>query len=205
MSVAFLVTCISQGICQQDSLIERIKTAYDGSATLTTSFDLRILWKVREKEETRHGTIILGQNDRFHIELGTTSWICDGRTVWQYDKSASQVIVKPLAGVDLSMLPSHAVSAYLSKYPLRRKAERGSSVVYEWIADSFSQEKKTEASLVRIDVDAKKAIVKKLFVIDKNGNESTYAFHATSAGAAVPKHSFEFSIPKGASVLDESK
>jgi outer membrane lipoprotein-sorting protein len=204
-SVAIIVTCISQGICQPDQLIDRIKASYGGSATLVTSFDLHILWKVREREETKHGKIILAPGDRFRIELDASQWVSDGTTLWQYDKATSQVVIRLLAKVDLSMLPSHAISGYLSKYSFRRTAEAGTSVAYEWSADSLPPGAKADASFIRVDVDVKKAVVKKLFVVDKIGNESTYTFRRTSAGSGVPAHSFDFALPKGASVLDESK
>lgn len=204
-AAVIFAACAAYGICQADDLIDRVAAVYNGSTTLAASFDLHILWKVREKEETKHGKIILAPGDRFRIELDASQWVSDGTTLWQYDKATSQVVIRQLAKVDLSALPSHAIKGYLSKYSFRRTAAAGSPAVYEWSADSLPAGAKADASFIQIDVDAKKAVVKKLFVVDKNGNESTYTFRGTSAGSVVPAHSFEFALPKGASVLDESK
>jgi len=42
---------------------------------------------VREKTDNMHGSVVLAPGDRFRADLGTTLWVSDGTTLWQYDKA----------------------------------------------------------------------------------------------------------------------
>ncbi len=189
--------------CQDGGLLDRIKARYEGTSSLYARVDLHIRWKVRETEETKHGSILLAPENKFRIELGTSQWVSDGATVWQYDKAIRQVVIMPLSAVDNSMLPSHAITAYCSRYPLKETSAAGRDETLEWRADSQAIATGATAKLVRIIADRKSAAVKQLFVIDKMGNESTYSFTGIAFGRAAPAGAFMFNVPKGARVLDQ--
>ena len=199
----FLFAGFSQS--QDTDLLSRVRKNYDGQTSLNTSFDLAIFWKVREKEEKKSGKIIVSSGDRFHIDLDKSSWVSDGKTVWQYDKSISQVVVKPVSSFDPNQLPSHIVTQILVKYPFRIVENKGGTAVFAWQADSTSPANRVAARSVRFTVDAKAAIIQELAMIDKTGNESTYRFHGTAIGGSAPKNAFTFDIPKGARVVDSQE
>jgi outer membrane lipoprotein-sorting protein len=203
-TIAFLL-CVAAAscFCQQGTLLDRIKANYSGQTPLSASFDVHILWKVREKEETRHGSIVLAPGDRFRIQLGSGLWVSNGKTLWQYDQTLGQVVIKQLTSADNALLPSQAVSRYCSSYPLAAKAAQGTNAVFEWKADTASAGQNAEVLLVRIVADQKTGAIVRLFVIDKTGNESTYSFAKTALGKAAPAKTFEFDVPKGARVLDQ--
>jgi outer membrane lipoprotein-sorting protein len=188
--------------CQETGLLGRIKENYSGNEPLSASFDLHIAWKIREKEETKHGSIVLAPRDRFRIELGSGLWVSDGTTLWQYDKTIGQAVIKSLSSLDNSMLPSHAITKYCSEYPLAPKAGSGANEVLEWKADTQAA-KAAEVVYVSITADKKTGAVRRLVVVDKNGNESAYAFGHVVFGRAAPPQTFIFEVPKGARVLDQ--
>jgi outer membrane lipoprotein-sorting protein len=200
-----LVLCLfaASGFGQQNTLLDRIKAKYGVGTSLSASFDVRILWKVREKEDTKQGTLVVAPGDKFRVELGGSVWVSDGATLWQYDRATSQVVIKQLASVDNGMLPSHALMAYCSKYPLSPVKSTGADAVLEWKADTGATAKQTEVSLVRITASDATAEVKKLFIVDRTGNETTYSFRGTVVGKTAPQKTFTFVVPKGARVLDQ--
>ncbi len=175
---------------------------YDGSVCLTTSFDLSIDWKIREKKENKQGKIQLAPDNKFNVSFGSGQWVCDGETFWQYDSKLSQVVISKLTAIDQSSLPSGLIAKYLSSYPLAAKLPNKNETVFEWSAGNGSIPAKGEARKVVLTVDNKKATVLRLFVIDKSGNESTYSFHGTSFSKQNPAL-FSFSIPKGARIIDQ--
>jgi outer membrane lipoprotein-sorting protein len=124
-------------------------------------------------------------------------------TLWQYDKTIGQVVIKPLSSLDNSMLPCRAITKYFSEYPLAATAASGASEVFEWKADSQAAAKETDVVFVSVTADKKTSVVKRLVVIDRSGNESTYAFATTVFGKALPPKTFTFQVPKGARVLDQ--
>jgi outer membrane lipoprotein-sorting protein len=198
----FVCTTVSFSICQETGLLSRVAKNYSGDVSLSASFDVKILWKIREKEETKHGKIICAPGDRFRIELGDSRWVCDGTTLWQYDKTAGQVIIRRLSSCDQSQLPSRMLSKYLTRYSFKEQGTKGTSTVFAWTVDTAATQNKGEAQRITFTVHNKNAVVQELVVVDKSGNESSYTFHATTFGKQ-QSSAFSFGIPKGARVLDE--
>ena len=189
--------------CQQERLIDRIKQNYSGTTTLSASVDIRIVWKVREKTDNMHGSIVLAPGDKFRVDLGTTLWVSDGATLWQYDKAVSQVIITALANNGNAMIPSRMVADYCTKYPLTASKNKEGYDVLEWKADSASGPQSGGVSYVRITALGKRAVVRELFIIDSHGNETTYAFKSATWNGTIPKNAFAFEVPKGARVIDK--
>lgn len=189
--------------CQQNPLVDKIRRNYSGATTLSAAVDIRIVWKVREKTDNMHGSIVLAPGDRYRVNLGNTLWVSDGATLWQYDKSLSQVVISALSGNNNSMLPSKVLTDLCSKYPLKPSKSPSGSDVLEWKADSAKGAAGGDVSFVSITADRKTALVKRLVVIDRCGNESTYSFSKTALGGPAPAGAFEFVPPKGARVLDQ--
>lgn len=204
INTCFILTLLAAGcFCQQESLVDRIIQNYNGTTALSATVDIRIVWKVREKTDNMHGSVVLAPGDRFRADLGTTLWVSDGTTLWQYDKALSQVVISALAGSDNAMLPSKVVADFCSKYPLKALKNKAGYDVLEWMADSASGVRAAGVSYVRITALGKRAVVQELFIIDANGNETTYAFKKTEWNGNVPKNSFAFDVPKGARVIDK--
>jgi outer membrane lipoprotein-sorting protein len=198
-----MCSAVSISICQDTGLLSRVAKNYGGTVSLSTNFDVTIFWKVREKQEIKHGKIVCAPGDRFRIELGDSKWVSDGTTLWQYDKTVSQVIIRRLASCEGSQLPSRMLSKYLTMYSFKEQKGKGNNTVFGWALDSTAAPQKGEARRISFTVDPKNAAVKELMVVDKSGNESTYSFRATAFGAAARASAFSFDIPKGARVLDE--
>jgi outer membrane lipoprotein-sorting protein len=201
-ALVFFASCLPC-FCQQNRLVDRIRQNYSGATTLSSTVDIRIVWKMREKTDNMRGSIMLAPGDRYRVDLGNTLWVSDGATLWQYDKALSQVVVTSLSGNNNSMLPSKVITSYCSKYPLKASGSTSGNDVLEWKADTTAGANGGDVSFVSITADRKTAAVKKLFVIDKSGNESTYSFSRTALGRSAPAGTFEFVPPKGARVLDQ--
>jgi outer membrane lipoprotein-sorting protein len=202
-SVILIITLWAlSGLSQPVPLIDRIKANYSGKTALSTDVDLHIEWKVREKQENARGTIVLAPGDKFRASLGNLLWVSDGSTLWQYDKELSQVVIKPLANIGASMLPSQAIVIYCSKYSFILTKGPGNDAVLEWKADSLSSPQEHGALRIRITADNARAAVKQLLIVDASGNETTYTFGHTRFGKAVPAKTFTFIIPEGVRILD---
>jgi outer membrane lipoprotein-sorting protein len=182
--------------------MKTVRTLYSEKTPIETTFDLHILWKVREKEETKSGRLCLAPGDKFRAELGTASWICDGQTYWETSRDGNdvQVVIKRAADVDLSMHPSQVLRRYLAKFVFRLKEQKGGLTKVEWAADSLSETAQTAG--IGLSIETKTGVIMALHIVDKNGNESDYQFKKTKIPAKLPDNAFEYAIPKGASILD---
>lgn len=188
--------------CQEPAIMKTVRRLYNGQTPLEARFDLHILWKVREKEESKTGKIVLAPGDKFRVELGASTWVCNGRTYWEAsrDGNAVQVVIKGPSEIDRSTLPLQVVQTYLKNHGYTLKETLGPLTIVACTADSAS--KTPDAERVELSVDSKTGIIKTLLVVDKNGNESAYRFKKTEFPANIPASAFDYAIPKGASILD---
>lgn len=182
-------------------IVETIRAQYSGSQTLVTEFDLTILWKVREKQESNSGRMQLSPGDKFRVQLGPTTWVCNGQTVWQYSSRNKQVIIKRLLDFDMSSHPSQMLATYVNDYDYEVLEDTERQVILQWQAGE--DEKKAFYRSITIYYDKRAKAVSSLILVDRHGNESTYRFKRTVFGQEIPRETFEFEIPKGAHVLDE--
>jgi outer membrane lipoprotein-sorting protein len=200
VEAVFFIYALASG--QEPSFMKTVREMYNIKTSLETKFDLHILWKVREKEETKSGKIVLAPGDKFRVELGPALWVSNGETYWQSEKDdrGTQVVIKRLADVNIAMHPSHVLNRYVGDYSYRLKEEKDGIAVVEWAADSLSNQ--PEATVIRLSIEKKSGKITALFVVDKSGNESTYAFKKTRFTAHAPEKMFDFSPPPGASIID---
>jgi len=190
---------------EEPAIMNTVRSLYSDKTAIETSFNLHIFWKVREKEETKAGRMYIAPGEKFRVELGSAAWVCNGETFWQSskDENGEQVVIKRLADVDVASYPSHLLSNYLGKYRYVMKETKGGVTVVEWKADTVSHS--SEAACIRLSIDSKSGVIEKLFIIDSNGNESEYTFKKTKFGPRLPGKTFEFIVPKGASIIDMRK
>ena len=190
---------------QEPAIMKTVRSVYNGNTSLQTSFTVHIIWKVREKEETKNGKFFLAPGDKFRAEMGEAAFISDGETYWQVtrDDKGEQVVIKRLSDVDLAALPSRVLSTYLDKYIYRLKEEHGGETIVQWKADSASSS--GDVVEIRMSIARKSGAVTKLFVVDKSGNESAYTFNKIKIGVKLSPSLFTYALTKGASVIDMRK
>jgi outer membrane lipoprotein-sorting protein len=181
-------------------ILDQIRAKYTAKTTVDADFNVSIYWKVREKTETKSGHLCFAPGDKFKAELDNTTWVSNGQTFWQYSSANNQVIIKNLIDVDLSSHPSQILSTYLTKYTYKIKEENEKQAVLIWTADSAAA--KNFYQSITLWAEKADASVTKLVVIDRQGNESTYQFKKVKFGIAIPPNTFEFEVPKDASILD---
>lgn len=187
---------------QENAVISALKKKYNEKTPLELTFDLDIFWKVREKHEKKSGSLHLMPGDKFRLAIGSTEWISDGHTYWQYNEKTSQVIIKSLLDVDLSMHPSQVIKTYLG-YSYKVKSDDAKQAVLTW--STADPDRKKTYKAITLWVNKKKNTIEKIRAVDKNGNESTYTFKKTEAGVQFPSTLFEFEVPKGVDILDTRK
>ncbi len=185
---------------EADQLISRIKSNYSANKGLKVDFDMEIFWAVREKTEENQGTLFLMPGDKFRLEVGNVTYVCDGVTYWQYSKNSSQVIVKNLLDVDLSMHPSQVLSTYLDDFTYAVDSQDEKNARLSWKPENDQANTRTKS--ISVDIDKQQGTLKQIEIIDKSGNRTRYRFNKTKLNVDIPDDRFTFQIPEDARVLD---
>lgn len=182
-------------------LLSLLRKNYNPETPLSAKFSLTIYWSVREKEEKKKGTIILAPGDRFRITLGSETFVSNGETFWQYSPTTNQVVVKRLADVDRTALPSRILDRSIAGYPFREVERKKDLVRLAWKSDSAG----APYSHIVVWVQETDGTISRCVMTDRNENTFTYVFSATTFGKNISKERFEFELPKNARIIDMRK
>jgi outer membrane lipoprotein-sorting protein len=199
ISISLIFLGLSQLVtaAPDNSLLTQLKKKYSTSSTIKADVQLKVWWQVREKEETKKGSLLLTSGDKFRVTLGNEIFVSDGATCYQYHTVTKLLQIKNLRDIDKSMLPSHIITSFIATYPLKEGSRTDKEVHLVWKADSSSSPYKS----IDITVDSKNNM-KSLVLTDSNDNVFTYTFSKTEFGGTVPKGAFEFETPSDAQVND---
>jgi outer membrane lipoprotein-sorting protein len=197
IAMGFFTPCVAAGEVSSP-LLALMRKKYDPAQSISTDYSLSIYWSVREREEKRRGSIKLDSGDRFYITTGDESFVSNGTTYWHHVAKARQVVVKNLADVDLSTLPSQLFARFIVSCPFKKQGSRKglAELVYE--SDSAGVPYRS----IRVWVGENDGLIAKCKMTDRNGNTFTYTFSATRLGKKLPGRSFEFAIPKNAQIVN---
>jgi outer membrane lipoprotein-sorting protein len=179
-------------------LLSLLRSNYSPGTALSTKFTLTIYWNVREKEEKKKGRIWLAPGDRFRVEIDNETFVCDGGTFRHFSAGTNQLVVRRLADVDSSTLPSQIFAKYVASFPFSEVERKKGTAVFAWRCDSGE----TRYREIRITADEKGRRITRCVCTDHNGNTFTYDFKATVFGGKQPKERFEFDAPEDARVVD---
>jgi len=203
MNRSILQSCAALALCASIAgagIVADLRTKYGTQNTIDTEVRLDIFCKIREKWESSEGHFIIASGDRFNISLGTTSWICNGQTLWQYNTANSQVVIKRLLDVTPASHPARILTHYLNDYTYTVSTPSRRSTLLTWRADTTDTD--SFYRTVTVTVDSEKQVVSSIALVDKNGNESTYTFKKTRFNEPVAPQTFIFTPPEDAHVLD---
>jgi outer membrane lipoprotein-sorting protein len=179
-------------------ILSLLRKNYGPEASLSTKFTLTIYWNVREKEEKKRGKIVLAPGDRFRVTIDKETFVSDGETFRHYAAGANQVIIKNLADVDRSTLPSQIFTRYITAYPFREVGRNKGVVRFSWKSDSG----KTRYREIGVDVQEKGGRITRCVLTDNNGNLFTYTFSSTVFAKKFAQEGFAFNAPKNTRIVD---
>jgi outer membrane lipoprotein carrier protein len=180
------------------SVLPIIRKNYNPESALSTRFTLTIFWSVREKREITKGTIALAPGNRFRVQTDAETWVSNGQTFWDYTPGSGQAVIKRLADVDQSSLPSQLFSRYVAELHFQETAQRGGFAELSWQSDSA----KTPYASITIRARVQSGRLEQCVMTDHEGNTFTYVFSATEFGRKFSRETFEFAIPKSARIVD---
>ncbi len=191
-----IMTLVSLSSAETNSLTKLLTKVE--TTPVEMKFDLKIFWAVREKEETKKGHLYLNGNDNsFNITLGTTQWISDAITVWQYSSRSDQVLIQDFLEVNLSMHPSTLFETFKSK-TFTLQSKKGKLETYHWKSTIADDEYKD----IIITIDSKKESIKSIIMTDSDDNKSTYTFNKVSFTKTLEEKLLTFTPTEDMYVID---
>lgn len=111
------------------NIIKKASAKMSGTVAFTVTV---VNYDANKKETFRQNADILYNAPRYRVKAGSLEIYCDGKSVWQVNKQAKEVVVSPIADSDDDLTnPARLLANYSKNYRAKfiREEKDGTSVI----------------------------------------------------------------------------
>ncbi len=182
-------------------IVSKLQQRYDGITAISADFTQEVSLNIQGKPQVSEGTVFLkkpGKMKWLYTSPTRDELVSNGKTIWVFERDLNQVIERPLEGNS-----SLATDFLTGVGNLRRDFEitlaRENGGIYR--LGLIPLEPQPNVKKFYMELDKTKFIVVKTIVEDYFGNVTTVSFRNIKLNGPVEDSFFEFSPPKGATVV----
>lgn len=178
-------------------LLKRIVEKYGKSSGITVRFS------EKGDGESNKGTLSFRGKDRFKLDLGNRTVICNGKTIWVYTASEKRVTIDNYHANKNSMTPEF----FLTGVPANAAAtiiETNGNIARLALspAPGSGDEAWGFISKVLLDVDKGDTRITRIEITDANSARRIITVQSLAFDARIPDGAFNFTPPEGTTVVD---
>jgi outer membrane lipoprotein-sorting protein len=171
-------------------ILDDISKTTKSYKTITTDYSLIITNKDKKQTDKQTGKIQV-KGTKFRLEIPGNSILCDGKTVWTFNKEANEVSIKNYEpSADDALDPTKIFTMYENGYKYKfDKEEAGLTIIN--LYPSVKPEKK-KFHTIKLFVDKPKKQVKKMIMLMKDGGTQTYELKTLTPNLDILENQFVF-------------
>lgn len=196
------------GAIDGPEVIERVQKQFDKLRTLSARFEKRHFWKLVDQTQSVKGHLHVEKPNRFRLESEIRTVVTDGKTAWSYDPQNEQVLLNDYVAVeddrsyekllfDLVLLGGYEdrfTPTYVSEEKVRGKRCH--------VVDLRSKDQGAYIETVRLWIDRKEWLVRRVEYQNINGDVTTYELDQLKRNKKLKEGVFRFVAPEGVEVVD---
>jgi len=153
-------------------ILDDVSKATKAYKTITTEYILTVTNKEKKQTDKQTGKIQVKGN-KFRLEITGNTIICDGKTVWTYNKAANEVSIKNYEpDANDAMDPTKIFTMYENGFKYKYDKDEAKLTIIN-LYPSVKPEKK-KYHTIKLYIDKAKKQVKKLTMLMKDGGTQTY-------------------------------
>jgi len=185
-------------------ILDEVSAKFKTYKSVKANFTLKIENAAGKAQGTKTGAVQM-KGAKYRVALDGQDIICDGKTIWTYDKAAKEVQISTLDNSSGSITPQKLFTNFYDKdflYILNEEKKVGAKTIQVIELTPIDKSKPFFKVLIEVDKAAKTIISTKVF--EKNGNRYTYSVSSMTTNAEIPDASFSFDPKKfpGVEVID---
>lgn len=164
------ITHTSSGATDQAANTVLKKAANKMSGTVSFTISL-ISYDSNKKETMKQKVTVLYNSPRYRVRAGEIELYCDGKSVWQLNKSAREVVVTNLSDDDDDITnPAKLLKNYSKNYKAKfiREEQDGTAII------DLQPHKSKSYHKIRLFIDAKTGLLKKMEQHNFDSSRSEY-------------------------------
>jgi outer membrane lipoprotein-sorting protein len=153
---------------------------------------------------TKKGTVVM-QGNKYHVSMSGLEIFSDGKTSWNYDKSANEVTVNGVDGSPNAMTPQKLFTNFYDKdffYKLNGEKKINGKTVQE--IEMTPTDKTRPFHKVYVYVDKATNTISSARFLEKSGNRYSYTITSLKPNASAADAQFAFDKKRypGVEVVD---
>jgi chaperone LolA len=185
-------------------ILDAVSAKFKTYKTVKANFTLKVENSAGKAQGTKTGTLSM-KGMKYKVLITGQEIICDGKTIWTFDKSANEVQVSTLDNSAGNITPQKLFTNFYDKdflYIQNEDVTRAGKVYQVIELTPIDKTKPFFKVQIEVDKVAKSIVSTKVF--EKNGNRYTYSINSMSTNADIPDSTFVFDPKKypGVEVID---
>lgn len=215
MKKIFIALCsllvLSANSQEQDpkakAILDDLSKTTKSYKTITSDFVLTMFNKDKKQIEKQVGKVVV-KGQMFKLDIPGNNIVCDGKTIWNYNKDAKEVTIKTFDPANNDQLnPSKIFTIYESGFKYKYVAEEKVGTVVCHAIDLYPtvDQQKKKYHTIKIYIDKTKKQVVQMKVLNKDGGYSVYDIKGLKPNLAIPDATFTFDTKpfKPDQIIDE--
>lgn len=185
------------------SVLKDMRENYKKIKTLKADFNEVFEWAMTGEKIQREGFLYVTDDDKFRIETPEQHLVCDGDAIYRHNISRAQVIIEPMSEEGDNMLPRRLMLRFADDFQattMTKQAVDGQAGLRLDLVPNSSEE--VMLSEVTLWITEQDMIVRRLKVIDLNGNSTTYLFSNIEVNTPQGSDYTKFITPDGVELFD---
>ncbi len=189
-------------------IIERLQQRFGKLKTLQADFQKRHYWKLVDQTQEVKGRLVVEKPNRFLLESNVQTIVTDGKTAWSYDPSSAQVLLSDYSVVDQDqsyeklLFDLILLGGYDARFTSELEGEERVQGKRCHLLTLTPKEKDAYVNRVRLWVDRKAWLVRKVEYRNINADETTYLLSDLKENKRTKDETFRFEAPEGVEVVD---
>lgn len=198
LSAAFAVAATVQAFAQDSQkILDELSRKAKSYTSITADYSSRLLDKKSAIDLTESGTVKVKGN-KYFLDLPSYTIICDGQTVWTFEKENNTVLIDNLADVEAGgMNPNEMFRIWEKgfKHEYKETKNEGGREVY--LINLYPTDPKSKPfHTIQLFVDKAKMEVLRLKLMNRDGSEITYTIKTFKPNAEIMDATFRFDKAK---------
>lgn len=190
-------------------ILKNVQSIYTDVKAIKARFEQTLFISLTEDTQVSKGTLLLQRPDLFHLDYSEPEpqlLISNGTKVWFYDSMMEQVIIRSAAVIDPTLNPlyflMHVEDDYQSELIRSEKVAGRDCFLLKLTRKSDNAADGLEE--MELWISQKQWLVRQFRVFNRNGDYTTYTLFDMELNPSPDTSKFEFSIPPGIEIIDES-
>jgi outer membrane lipoprotein carrier protein len=175
--------------------------------TILADVVFTVLDKDKKPVEKPQNWKVQVKGQKFRLEIPGSTIVCDGKTLWNYNKDAKEVTIKNFNSESDEQNPSKIFTMYESGYKYKYDKEQKVGTATAHVIDLYPAVKpeKKKFHTVKLFVDKTKKQILQMKMMMKDGGTQEYTIKSMKPNTEMPDNMFVFDMKgfKADQIIDE--